>query len=168
MHFEGCGILLKRRIYPWGACMHLEWPRWALFSWGVPRKPRANWGLDSHFLCELLLAGFTLLLNLALASRPWCGFHSTFFSNGEKKIGCRGVVQSKWQCKNGIDGLSQQRCFCCGSHWEFSPSQEKIRVMLMTIADGAMLSLTLYELKCSKKCCELWGVFWDFTQPEHE
>jgi hypothetical protein len=40
----------------------------------------------------------------------------------------------------------------------FHPSREKFRVVVMTIADGAMSSETLYEFWCSKKCSESGGV----------
>ena len=101
-------------------------------------------------------------------SRPWHGFHSVFFSNREKKFRVQGNGLKQETMQRGVVGISRRKCFLHRSCREFSPLWEKIRVMLMTIADGAMSSLTLYEFGCSKKCRESWGVFRDFTQPEHE
>ena len=103
-------------------------------------------------------------------SRPWRGFRSVFFSNGEKKkFECREMgKKSRRQCKGGVVGVLRRKCFLRGSRREFSPSREKIRVVLMTIADGVMSSLTLYEFECSKKCCESWGGLSRLHTTEHE
>ena len=102
-------------------------------------------------------------------SRPWRGFRSVFFSNGEKKIfECRKMDKSRRQCKGGVVDVLRRKCFLRGSRREFSPSREKIRVVLMTIADGAMSSLTLYKFECSKKCSESWGGLSRLHTTEHE
>jgi hypothetical protein len=63
-----------------------------------------------------------------------------FFSNEERKnFECRVWFKARDNAKVVV-GVLQWRCFHHGSHQAFSPSWEKIRVVLMTIADGAMLS----------------------------
>jgi hypothetical protein len=162
MRFEGCGILLKGRNHSRGACMRLECPKRTLFSRGTPRKTRAGWRLCRPLFCE---QPASRLRSIPFGLEGHGCFQCSSAMEKKKFLGAgrffwlQGVDSKQWTVAMWSCGLSRRRCFRRGSRREFSPSWEKFRVVLMTIADGAMSSLTLYELGCSKKCCESWGSF---------
>ena len=120
-------------------------------------------------MASCLPAGFSLLLVLVLAvqTMAWVPF-SVLQQWRKKKIQVQGNGLKQETMQRGIVGVLRRKYFLCGSRREFSPSWEKIRVVLMTIAHGAMSSLTLYEFECSKKCSESWGGLSRLHTTEHE
>ena len=91
-------------------------------------------------MASCLPAGFGLLLVLVLAVQTMAWVPFGVLQQWRKKFQVQGKGLKQETMQRVVVGVSQRKCFLCRSCREFSPSQEKIRVVLMTIADGAMSS----------------------------